>query len=334
VLCLDTEHHSRKKLSSHDEVDGIRVFRIPYLDLKYYKPAWLPLDLLKSADLLHVHGVGAMLDFAVATKGLHRKPIVVSTHGGIFHTATIGWVKKLYFSGFERLMLRGVDRVVACSQSDFELFKPVAKRLTRIDNGVELSRFKGIAMDRKEPTRFLVLGRISRNKQVDQIIDALAFLRGKSVAGAPFSLRIVGFDWENLRPELEAQIARKELGGMVTLTGEVPEEQLRTELEHAAFALSASRYEGFGIAVVEAMAAGCVPLLNRIPAFESFVEDGKTGFWIDFSEPEKAAERIAAISAMDVSDVRANAVTKAWEFDWSECIGKWEALYRALGENR
>jgi glycosyltransferase involved in cell wall biosynthesis len=95
-----------------------------------------------------------------------------------------------------------------------------------------------------------------------------------------------------------------------------------------------SEREGCPRTLLEAMAMGKTCVASAIAGVVELIEDGKTGFWIDFSEPEKAAERIAAISAMDVSDVRANAVTKAWEFDWSECIGKWEALYRALGENR
>jgi hypothetical protein len=112
---------------------------MPFLNLHYYKPAILPKEELAWADVIHVHGISALSDFLVLTKHRHRKPIVLNTHGGLFHTQSLAGIKKMYFFGGQKIMLKGVDLVVADSPHDFELFKPIAPRIVLIENGVDFS---------------------------------------------------------------------------------------------------------------------------------------------------------------------------------------------------
>jgi glycosyltransferase involved in cell wall biosynthesis len=46
----------------------------------------------------------------------------------------------------------------------------------------------------------------------------------------------------------------------------------------ADFIVSASHYEGSGIAICEAMSCGCIPLLTDIPSFRKMTGPGKCGF--------------------------------------------------------
>lgn len=57
-----------------------------------------------------------------------------------------------------------------------------------------------------------------------------------------------------------------------------------------------SHHEGFGIALIEAMAAGAVPIVHRIGGVTDWiVEDESTGFVMDTNKPRVMAERVALL---------------------------------------
>ena len=59
---------------------------------------------------------------------------------------------------------------------------------------------------KKKKNCFLFVGRLSKNKRIDLLIDAFSLLQKK---GIDFELRIVGEDWEGILPELK-QKAKEE----------------------------------------------------------------------------------------------------------------------------
>ncbi len=327
VLCLNRLHQGGKILSPRGETGGIPITRVPFLDLKYYKPALLPLGLLKKADIIHVHGVGALLDFVALTKPLHKKPIVVSTHGGIFHTPNASVLKKAYFFGWGKFILSFADIVAACSRSDFELFRPVSKKLLLIENGVDLERFQACDRQKKGKNVFLFVGRISKNKQVDLLLRAFGILHRR---GVDFELRLVGPDWGNLKTELQGLAERIGIGKKTVFVGEISEQRLVQEYCNARFFVSASRYEGFGISTIEAMAAGCIPILNKIASFEHFVEENTTGFLTDFEDSAGTAEKIQEIMGKPLEGMPSKSKEAAKRFSWDSRIREWKKLYETV----
>jgi alpha-1,3-mannosyltransferase len=323
ILCLNRIHGSNARLPARDAVDDIPIRRIPFVNLKYYKPAWLPLRELKRADLLHVHGIGANLDFVALTRWLHRKPILLSTHGGIFHTASFSGLKKVHFSTLHRLCQRALDRCIACSRHDLALFAPVARNLVLIENGVDLTHLRACADGPKIKNRLLYVGRISRNKRIDLLLRALA---GVKKAGVPFELHLVGPDWDNLTAPLAALARTLGLEENLLWTGPVSDARLREEFAAASYFLSASAYEGFGLSAVEAMAAGCVPLLSDIPAFRNLITPGQTGLLIDYTAPA-APRQIADALSRDPQPLRAAARRAAEAYAWEAKIPQWRQLY-------
>src|SRR3989344_322904 len=330
VLCLNHPHHSSIVLPAHETVEGIRITRVPFWNWVYYKPALLPLQNLREADVLHVHGVGALLDFIIATKPLLRKPIIVSTHGGIFHTKAIGLIKKAYFSGWQRIALRRVDRVVACSKNDFELFKPVAKRLILIENGVELKRFEQCTK-KSQKNIFLFVGRLSKNKRIDQLRETAGIVDN---SGVDFELRLVGEDWEGIRSKLEAEAKHLGISKQVVFVGKASEKELVEEYCNAKVFVSASSYEGFGISAIEAMAAGCVVILNSIDSFKVFVEPEKNGYLVDYSNPKACARVWKDVVTKDQTMIFQQAAKTAEQFAWKKKIVEWKSLYECFSKKK
>ncbi len=119
-------------------------------------------------------------------------------------------------------------------------------------------------------TRFLFLGDITYNKRLDLIIDALKKVQN------PFELHVVG-DGE-LREELEMQ-AKNISYGTVTFHGKVPYTDVHSILANTDFLILPSNHDGFGMVVVEALAAG-VPVIasESVMSAVEFVENGKNGW--------------------------------------------------------
>jgi glycosyltransferase involved in cell wall biosynthesis len=91
----------------------------------------------------------------------------------------------------------------------------------------------------------------------------------------------------------------------VTFTGQLAGEQLAAEFQRAAVYVQASRYESFGLAVAEAMAMGCLPVLSRVAALPEV--GGEVAVYIDRSGPEalaKAVEQGLAVVDADPDRVR------------------------------
>jgi alpha-1,3-mannosyltransferase len=327
VLCLDRTKGNAKPLSKSDEINGIKIRRVPFLDLHYYKPAFLPKEELSWADVIHVHGISALSDYLVLTKHWHKKPIVLSTHGGLFHTKKIAGIKKMYFFGLQKVMLKGVDLVVADSPHDFELFKPVAPRLVLLENGVDTQRFSSLIEKPRVPNRFLFVGRLSKNKGIEKLLETFAKLKKKGVL---FELRIVGADWGKIRKELEKEARALGIGKETVFTGEVSERKLFKEYGKARFFVSASEYEGFGISVIEAMTAGCICILNRIESFEHFSENEKNAFLADFENHAQTAERIIEVMRRRNGKIRKNASKRAESYSWEKKAAEWLVVYKNI----
>jgi len=324
ILTLNRREGDEPRLLSRDQNDGIPVHRLRCLDMKYYRAVWLPLDEMRAADVLHVHGLGAWLDFAVATKPVHRRPIVLSTHGGIFHTSRMSLLKNLYFHGWQWWNLKFVDQVVACSRVDEYSFAPLAPRMTLLENGADVDELAIRGAVEKDPKTLLFVGRLATNKAIDDLLRACAALAAR---GTDFSLRLVGPDRNRARPELESLARSLRINGRVTFVGEVAPDQLIAEYARASIFVSASRSEGFGISVVEAMAAGCVPVVNNIPAFRDHLGGIHGGLLVDFSDASGTAAAIAGLLAEDLAPWRDAARERARNFSWRQKIPQWKQIY-------
>jgi len=331
VLCLNRCAHSQKKLPEEEKHAGIEIVRVPFIDLKYYKIALGALKHACDADIIHVHGLGFFSDFFILTKPFHRKPVVISSHGAIFHTGT-NLFKNIYFFGWCRLLLKFADRIVAVSENDANIFSKIVpqEKIVVIHNPVRLDRFY---CAKKNPNTFAFVGRLSRNKRLDLLIEAFASASRNKEA----MLYIVGSDFENLRKGLERKVKNLNAEDRIKFLGALPEQELVELLASTDFFISASEYEGFGISAIEGMVSGCIPVLSSIPSFRAFVEKGKNGFLLDFHNTKEASKKLAQIMELSQAEkekMRKNAIIYSKRFEPKEQTKKLLALYSELYNKR
>lgn len=327
VVCLNTCAYDKIRLPEFEEHKGIKIFRIPYLNLKIYKLAPKVLKFIKEYGIIHIHGLGFFSDFLALTKSIHKKPLILSTHGGIFHTKAFSSLKKIYFNLFCKLTLKKINKIIAVSKSDEKLFSTINSKVEFIPNAIEIDDFSKIKrVDGKNTLLFV--GRISKNKRIDNLIETVFYLKKKI---PDIKLYVVGEDWGGIKGDLEELVEQKGLQNNVIFTGKV---RTRGELSQyyskARFFVSASEYEGFGISVLEAMAAGLTVIVNDIESFRDFVKDGQNGFIVDYSKPKEIATIIYNLLNSNLVQIESTARKTAKKYDWEKLIGDIEECYEEV----
>jgi len=142
------------------------------------------------------------------------------------------------------------------------------------------------------PLRVLAVGNVIERKNLHTLIAALALL-----PTADWRLTVVG----SLTTEaayvqrLQAQIIKTGLdGGQVTFNGAVESKTLRHHYANS-HVMALPSYEGFGIAYLEAMSFGVIPIASTAGAAHEIITDSVDGFLV---EPRHAAKLASHLHAL------------------------------------
>lgn len=333
VLTLNRLSRDPKvRLPAREVVDGIPVRRIGSFGSAKYPIALGALKHLDGFDIIHVHAVDFFCDYLALTRPLHGKPLVLSTHGGFFHTPFARRLKEVFFQTVTRLSLPQYDAVVVNSANDRDVFRRIAgDRPILIENGVDTERFADTASPRFTPT-LLYIGRFSVNKGLTQMVDAFDRI-AEEIPGA--RLHIAGNDFDNLYPALRRRIDGLRHGKDIEIHLGLSDEDLRGVIKSCSFFVSASEYEGFGQTVVEAMSAGLVPVMNRIKSFEAIAAKTSVGLVTEFSDPALAAREAASFMRSiepRYDEARAEAIRASQAYSWVGTAKRFAEVYdRVLG---
>jgi len=103
--CDVAEVNTSIRREASDKVDASTVFRVPFHGHRLVGVAPGLRDVVRRYDLLHVHDpqlTSLSLNVAIWAR---QKPLVLSTHGGFFHTARNAWGKKLHARSSARAIL-------------------------------------------------------------------------------------------------------------------------------------------------------------------------------------------------------------------------------------
>jgi alpha-1,3-mannosyltransferase len=258
---------------------------------------------------------------------LHRKKLVVSTHGGFFHTNFAARLKRIFFATVTRGSMIWYDGVVAISSADQAQFNRIRRRgILCIENGVNVRKFADAA-SRRPAKSMIWIGRFSNNKRLDRLIAFFAALKQRD---PEWTLCIAGQSWDVDLNELGDMIRAASVEQGVSIVHLPDDTELRERMADCSVIVSASDYEGFGLVAIEGMSAGLLPLLSAIPPYERLVRESGTGLTVDFDRPEQAASSFLnwhRIIATDFDGVRAKSIAEAARYSWDHVAKLYQALY-------
>jgi len=236
-------------------------------------------------DLVHSHGISSTLSLVtsmVASGGI-GVPSVLTNHSLISNDLPPG-VRRLLKYGLKwPTVLTGVSRAAS---HDVEVISGRNSRLT--PNCIDVNKWREAASSQRlegDPA-VIITSRLSRRKNPLEIAR-VAELVLRRLPRAVFYVIGDGV----LSADLRKLIASRGLEGHVRLLGTRPRHEVAKMLSGADFFALTSYRESFGLAVLEAMALGLVPVVYRSPGVLDLVEDGQSGFVVD--DATSMAEAIA-----------------------------------------
>lgn len=295
TLRRDVISKSSAQLPGVEVFDGIHIERLPGLGGPRWAMTSRPDQLLARvarADVVHLHDLRFHYLLAHLGTAARRHRLIVHTHGLFFHTPDLARTKRLALRAFYGpIALIGGSVFVADSHIDRDQLIAAVPSLAPVvqvvPNAIDLRVARAI---RRAPERGLLLsfGRLTESKGLREAITALAEL-----ADEDWHLVVAGPDERDEARILAGLASGMGIAERVTFLGQVDEARLSELLGTASIALFPSRGEGFGLALVEALAAGLPVVANDIPAHREVLGEDLTACLVNFGQPETAAARIA-----------------------------------------
>lgn len=171
----------------------------------------------------------------------------------------------------------------------------------------------------------IAAGRYMPQKGFDRLIDAWSIV---NMQHPDWVLRIYG---DGMRQQLQQQIDRLGIASSCILEHSTPDIDEKY-CESSIFALS-SRYEGFGMVIIEAMACGIPPVSFACPCGpRDIIDDGKNGLLVENGNIEMLAGKICYLIEND--EIRRKMGQQARidveRFKIEQIAGQWKELFESL----
>lgn len=292
--------------------DGVRRFwNTPFLKLT---PGLLKHLVEEDYDLVHVHGYPSFQPY-ITKLAKKRKgfPLVFTPHYHPFGNKPL-IVRKFFDKVFGEPALRAADKVVALTSYEKGLLSRMVNedRISVIPNPVDLRALKKIrGFKRKHGLKDYVLfvGRQERAKGLDYLVEAVG----------DNDLVVIGSD-------AGAGFEKK---SNVHVLGEVSQEELMMAYTECSLLALPSRYEAFGIVLIEAMSYAKPVIGTRAGPVPSII--GKAGLTVPYGDVKalrKAVKRVLS----NPNRFSRHAEKQARQYDVKRVVAKLLRVYEGVLE--
>jgi len=288
------EGRGSRPLRPDFEAAGIPVFYLGGEGVDFVRP-WLQLHRLlkqEKPDILHTHLPRAdLLGFLTRLSGF-SSPWVCSVHDIHSKSWRGRWALPFFGSVWRR-----ADKVIAISEAVkswlVQGYRLESEKVQVVYYGIEPERWcspsRDLRFEWKLAEKLLVgsVGRLESRKGHDLLIRAMPFIAQRF---PQTMLLIAGHDPWGYGRVLESLVTQLSMEKHVRFLGF--QDDIPSFLHAIDVFAFASRSEGFGQVVIEAMAAGKPVVVSRIAPLTEIVIDGETGFYAEPENPESFAEKI------------------------------------------
>jgi glycosyltransferase involved in cell wall biosynthesis len=242
-----------------------------------------------------------------------------------------------YLRIFTSISCRRAARVIAVSENTradvMRLYRVPGEQIDAVPHGVDPAFHPRPASEVAEfrrshslPDRLvLFVGTLEPRKNLVKLVEAFGKLR----AGTTQDVKLVlagGKGW--YYDSIFATVERLDLRGRVIFAGYVPNEELPMWYNAADVFAFPSRYEGFGMPVLEAMACGTPVVTARTSSLPEVAGDAALTVPPDDTDALAEALRRALQDAPLRQEMRTQGIARAARFTWEETARRTVVAYR------
>ena len=246
-------------------------------------------------------------------------------------------LKRVLFKAVVERSLRAAGHVVTVSQSmkrEILEFFPETP-ISVIYNGFDAAAYSHISAADilavrtrlSLPAEFVLsVGHIESRKNYPRLVQAVALLRDRGVS---IPLIIIGND-SGERRAIERSIKAASLSGQVRILSGLTDLEVGCAYKLCSLFAFPSAYEGFGIPILEAMAAGRPMVLSDIPVFREITQDRSVYF--PYDDVGLMAEAIETVlcSIHEQERLVEYGKERVQAFSFKSLAEQMEGLYRSL----
>jgi glycosyltransferase involved in cell wall biosynthesis len=249
--------------------------------------------------------------------------VVLQVHGGALDR----------FMYVLRSALRWPDAVVVLSRREQDSWRRhvPGQNIALLPNGIDCApylKYKRSVPSPGEPLRLVYIGRLAPGKGLAETVEALALARSTGVAAR---LVIAGNGPEEAR--VRARVRELGLECEVRFAGPTIGEDKALLLSQTDVLCLPSYSEGLPYALLEAMAAGVVPVVTRVGGIPDVVQDGVHGRFVPLQDADAIAQAIEALSHDRALLARMSAACRkriAGAYSIERVAGEFSSLYSTL----
>jgi len=322
----------RKGLAEdHAKFFGNMGFPVLYIDFDWHEDAKVR---LKSMTEALVANVPHDFDIYHAQDCVCDTALQLLMAGGALPGPTVRTVHHVqgfqdrFMDRCEKNALMGdTEKITVSKYWQEELRSRFRLESTVIYNGIDAARFSG-AKSTREPYILFVGGMESR-KGLEFAIEALETMVSKGRELRLIAIARPGFLRTESGPWFDHLIERCGLAGKVDIKELVTDVELVDLYSRASVFLLPTRMEGWGLAIMEAMASGCPVVSSPVGGVTELISDEENGLLVpvgDVAGISKAIERL-----LDDGEFRdmlcAHAIETIKKYTWESAAEKTMALY-------
>ena len=243
---------------------------------------------VKIGDVIHVHLFPAVFYVSVLRifKLIPNCKLVLTEHN-----TTNNRRNKLWGKWVDYLTYKSYDRIIAISKGTAEAFlkwqPSIEHKVQIINNGAHLTFDNSIVRKQKLIPIIISVGRLHTQKNYKTALNAISKIKNLN-----FEYWIAGVG--NLETKLKEQVNELGLSEKVKFLGYVSD--ISTLLKKADIFLIPSKWEGFGLAAVEAMNASLPCVISNVPGLGDLInKDGEDAFLVAPSNENIIAQRLTQL---------------------------------------
>jgi glycosyltransferase involved in cell wall biosynthesis len=230
---------------------------------------------------------------------------------------------------FEKFMIKlPFSKIITVSHATKDKLSKAGvpeEKIKVVYNGVDIEKFNNVLIEKATKPQIVYLGRLVHYKHIEDLI--LAF----SKLDLDATLFIIGEGPEKQR--LQRLAINLKISNKVVFTGFVDETEKIKILKSSHVLVLPSTTEGFGIALIEAMAAKTAVIAADIPAVHESVEDGETGLLYkarDVNDLKIKMEMILENAGLKEKLIKNGYTLVKKRFTWDVIFKKVERLYESV----